>query len=87
MTLKRSIGNDNEVLQVYMDPSIQEYLSDRQSKNDLLNNLGERSCQQQNLAADAQSKYNSFVTRYFRDLNDERQLAKKVATGLLAKVN
>jgi len=58
-------------------------------KNDLLTNLMERKYQQGNLACDAQSKYNNFVNRFFRDLNDERSLASrmdKIGNALVNKV-
>jgi len=53
----------------------------------MLQDIGERIAQQMNIAVDAQSKYNNFEKRFFRDLNDERQLAKKVGEGLMQRVS
>jgi len=82
-TLKSEIKGDTELIHVYENQVLVNYFDDKETKNELLQVLGDRIGQHMNIAVDAQSKYNNFEKRFFRDLNDERQLAKKVGQGLL----
>lgn len=84
--LKSEIRSQQELVSVFNTPELVEYFNDRESKNTMLSDIGERIAQQMNIAVDAQSKYNNFEKRYFRDLNDERQLSKKIGEGLMGRL-
>jgi len=84
--LKSEIRSQQELISVFNTPELVEYFNDRESKNTMLSDIGERIAQQMNIAVDAQSKYNNFEKRYFRDLNDERQLSKKIGEGLMGRL-
>jgi hypothetical protein len=85
--IQDDIKVQNELLHICNDPIVNEFYNETETKNHLVSLLDDSSRQQHNFATDAQFKYTSFVNKSIVRLNDERQLASKIADSLVNKVN
>lgn len=85
--IEEEIRVSKELLDICNDPIVNQFYNDTESKNHMVSMLDDCSKQQANFATDAQFKYTSFVNKSICRLNDERQLASKIADSLINKVN